>query len=74
MFQITLIRQKRGWSQAELARKAEIGEANLSRLEQGKIFPYPGWKRKLGDALGVDPEILFQEVKHNDENPITDSN
>ncbi|MGV8123511.1 MAG: helix-turn-helix domain-containing protein [Candidatus Xenobiia bacterium LiM19] len=56
-------RKKRNWTQAELSKRAGIDQALLSRLETGVMKAYPLWKRKLGDALAVNPDILFQEVK-----------
>ena len=63
MFRITKLRENKGWSKSELCRRSGINLPLLSHLESGKIYPYPGWKRKLGEALGVNPEILFEEVK-----------
>jgi len=63
MFQITVERKKKNWTQTELARRAGLDTPTVNRLETGMTKPYPGWKKKLGAALGVDPELLFQEVE-----------
>lgn len=55
-------RERHGWSQAELARRTGIHPTTLSRLEAGKVFPYPGWKARLARALGVAGDALFEEA------------
>lgn len=55
-------RQRRGWSRCELARRAKMHPADVGKLEAGKIFPYPAWRRRLAEALGVPEEVLFEEV------------
>lgn len=62
VLRLTLERKRRGWSQAKLAREAEMCATDLSRLEGKKIVPYPSWKARLGAALGIAPDELFQEV------------
>ncbi len=47
---------------AELSRRTGIHTSTISRLVAGKLHPYPGWRRRLGKALGADGEELFQEV------------
>lgn len=56
-------REARGWSQAELCRRTGIHPTTLSRLEGGKVYPYPGWKRRLSRALGIPGDELFQGVE-----------
>lgn len=63
MLRLRKERLKRGWSMVELARRAKISEATLSRLENSKTFPYPGWKKRLSRVLGVKQEELFKEVE-----------
>ena len=46
-----------------MAQRADIGEATISRLEAGKVYPYPGWKKRLERVLGVPGDELFQEVR-----------
>jgi ribosome-binding protein aMBF1 (putative translation factor) len=64
MYKVTKLRLEKGWSISELARRAKINPADLSRLEAGKIFPYPAWKKRLSRALKVHSEELFKEVNH----------
>lgn len=67
MLRISLERLKRNIPQQKLAEMAGLSQATLSRLEHGKLYPYPNWKKRLGNALGVNPESLFQEVKCDEE-------
>ena len=63
---ITAERRRRGWSQRRLARLADMAESTVSQLENGKIYPYPGWKKRLERVLGVPGDELFQEVSDDD--------
>jgi len=66
MFQITKIRESKGWTKSELCRRSGINLPLLSHLESGKMHAYPKWRKQLGNALGVNPDILFQEVDENE--------
>jgi transcriptional regulator with XRE-family HTH domain len=57
MRQITQERRGRGWSQAELARRAKLDQSTLSKIESGWLRPYPRQLRRLARALGVPPEV-----------------
>ena len=50
------LRQKRGWSQAELARRCGLHPSTISHLEGGRLPLYPGWRRRIAEALGVREE------------------
>jgi transcriptional regulator with XRE-family HTH domain len=52
MLRLTEERQRRGWSQARLARAARIDQAMMSRIEGGKLRPYACQLRRLARALG----------------------
>ena len=64
MKRITYERNRRGWSQAELARRAGIHPTSMSRIENGKEPPYPHRAARLAAALGWDgePLALFDDV------------
>ena len=49
-------RQRRGWSQAELARRAQMNPTTVSLIESRRLEPYPKQLEKLADALGLPPE------------------
>lgn len=54
------LRLRKALNQQELAERAGITRATLSRLEAGLQEPYPRTTRKLAAALGVDPEDLME--------------
>ena len=56
MLKITLRREGKGWTKARLARRAEMGPGDVSKIENGRLRPYPGQLRRLARALGVPPE------------------
>ena len=69
MLKLTLERQRRGWPKAELARRARLDQANVSRIEAGRVRPYMVELRRLARALGLavtEAEGLLEEV-HGDE-------
>jgi transcriptional regulator with XRE-family HTH domain len=55
------IRELKGLSQFELAKKADITPSDISRLENNKIFAYPGWRVRLSEALEVSEVELFPD-------------
>lgn len=62
MLRLTKERIKRGWSKSELSRRSGVGLVEISRIENGKIFPYPKWRHKLAMAMGMPEHELFKEV------------
>lgn len=54
--QVRNAREQHGWSQAKLAREAEVAENTVMKLEQGKRMPREGTLRKILDALGIAPQ------------------
>ena len=62
VLRLTIERKRRGLSQAQLARLADIHPATLSRLEAGKTFAYSGWRQRLERALGVPGDELFEQA------------
>ena len=65
MKRVTLERQKLGWSQAKLARRADINASSMSRIELGYEPAYPKRGQRIADALGWegDPSELFEDVE-----------
>ncbi|AOQ23854.1 hypothetical protein MTAT_04870 [Moorella thermoacetica] len=66
MLRLKQIRLQRGLSLTRLCQLTGIHPSNLSRIEKGLIYPYPGWRKRLTEAIGVPEDILFEVVK--DEN------
>ncbi len=57
-------RVRKGISQVKLSMLAGLDPATLSRLESGRLYPYPAWQRRLAEALGWPVEkadALFKE-------------
>ena len=62
MFRLTQERENRGWSKTTLGYEARIHPATIGKLESGKIFPYPSFKRKLEKVFLIPGDDLFKEV------------
>ena len=62
------IRNKRGLSQLRLALLTGIAPSEISRIENGWIRPYPGWRKRLARALGSTEVELFPEEGGQDGN------
>ena len=56
-------RIRRGLTQMELAYLAKVDVAEVSRIETGRMNPYPTHAKRLGKFLGITPEELTQEVE-----------
>jgi len=60
------IREGKGLSQLDLTRKTGIASTNISNLEKGRVYPWPGWRKRLASALEVSEETIFYgEVEKN---------
>lgn len=46
-------RQQRGWTQVDLAHYARLSAADISRLENGRLIPYPVQAQRIARALGL---------------------
>ena len=53
MKKLTELRQARGWSKAELSRRARLAEGHVGKIESGRLVPYEAQLRRLARALGV---------------------
>jgi transcriptional regulator with XRE-family HTH domain len=53
------IRIDKGLSQLELSRKSGVPGNIISNIENGKVYPYPGWRKKIVKALGMIEEVVF---------------
>jgi len=56
---IRALRLERGWSQAELARRAGLSRPEVSAVETGRVVPSVHAALGLGRAFGVAVEALF---------------
>jgi transcriptional regulator with XRE-family HTH domain len=51
---IKKLRNRREWTQQELAKKANISMNFLSEIERGRKWPYPETLQSLAEALNVE--------------------
>ncbi len=49
---LSIERSRRGWSRAELARRAGLNASTVGLIESGRLQPYPSQLYKLANALG----------------------
>ena len=56
-------RLNRGWTQTALAYFARMSSADVSRIENGRMVPYPGHAQRLARVLGLEPLELLEEVE-----------
>ena len=54
-------RKGKGFSQLTLAKLTNIAPGDISRIENGWLRPYAGWRKRLARALGVAEKELFPE-------------
>ena len=58
---IRRLREERALNQTELAERAGITAVHLGKIERGESYPRPRTRRRLAEALGVDPKELRRE-------------
>lgn len=58
MTRMKLERTKRGWSQQTLGFHAQIGAADVSKIENKRLVPGQGQAERIGRALGLRPDEL----------------
>jgi transcriptional regulator with XRE-family HTH domain len=56
------LRITKGWSQAELARRAGIHPSTVSMIERGLLAAYPAQVEKLAKALGISKKRCAEVV------------
>lgn len=52
-------RTKKGLTLLQLASMTGISASDISQVENSKRAAYPGWRKRLSEALGVEEEVLF---------------
>jgi transcriptional regulator with XRE-family HTH domain len=55
-------RLRRRWNQTELAAKAGVNGADISRIESGRMKPYPIQVARLSKALRLEMSALLDLV------------
>ncbi len=59
---IRRLRQKKGWSQTQLAARMKTSQQNVQRLETGKISIDLDWIRRLGEAFDMHPRDMINDA------------
>lgn len=60
---LTQERVRRGWTKADLARRARIDQGLLSKIELGRVMPYDVELARLARALRVPADGLMTKVE-----------
>ena len=58
--QVRALREQRGWSQQELARRAGTSQPAIARLEAGGVDPRLATLQRLGRVLDADLVVCLQ--------------
>ena len=56
---IQMLRELKGWTQAELARRSGISSTNISLLENGRVDIEKKRAESLARAFGIHPAIIM---------------
>jgi ribosome-binding protein aMBF1 (putative translation factor) len=63
MLVLTRERERRGWSRAELARRARMSPGEVGKIEARRLQPYESQRRKLAQALGIPADKLLESAE-----------
>ncbi len=55
---IRQLRQARGWTQEDLARRLGVTQGGVSTWERGRGTPWPKYQQRLADLFGVPVEAI----------------
>jgi transcriptional regulator with XRE-family HTH domain len=62
MLKVKAERLRRNWTQTDLGYHARITPAEISRIETGRLRPYPGQLERLAKVLNVETTDLLLDV------------
>jgi len=55
MLKMTMVRKEKGWSQHELARRANMYNTDICKIEGGWLKPFPAQAKRLGgEGVGIE--------------------
>lgn len=60
---IRVERRRRNWRLEDLAHFARVSAADISRIETGRMIPYPTHAKRLAEVLGIEPDELTEIVE-----------
>ena len=61
MNRLSEVRKKRGLSQLRLSYLTGIQPPEISRIETGRLKPYPGWVKRICRVLKCSEREIFPE-------------
>ena len=61
MSNLQKVRKEKGLSQLKLSMMTGIAPGDISCIENDRLRPYPGWRKRLARALGVSEQELFPD-------------
>jgi len=64
---IAQLRLQKGWSQAELAKRASTSQSYIARLELGNVDPQVSTVIKIAKALGLPVAAVVEAISPEDE-------
>ncbi len=64
---VRIFRERRGWSQAQLAQAAGIDRGYISRIESGSVDPGLEMQRRLADALSISHTELIAQSEEEEQ-------
>ena len=67
-YRLRQIRQEKGISQLRLSYLTGIQPSTISRVENGHMKAFPGWRKRLARALGTTESELFPDERRQDGN------
>ena len=63
MLRMTMLREQKKWTKAELARRTKMHPSGIGLIESGRLRPYESQLAKIASVLGVRrPGSLLDEV------------
>jgi transcriptional regulator with XRE-family HTH domain len=66
MLRVRFERLRRGWNQTALAFHAGMSVTDVSRVETGRLRPYPKQLQRLATALEIEASKLLEQVDERD--------
>lgn len=64
--ELRVLRERTGWTSADLSRESEVSAPYLSQLENGDRWPNPRVTKKLAEALRVPVSVLERPADEKD--------
>ena len=56
------LRERRGWTQAQLAERCGVDQGDISRIERGSVSPTTRTLQRIADALDADVRLVSRAL------------